>query len=39
MTAFAEPLLWIPDAVAWAFARGGLWAEQARAVFTRVVQV
>jgi hypothetical protein len=39
MTAFAEPLLWIPDAVAWAFARGGLWAEQARAVITRVVQV
>jgi hypothetical protein len=23
-----DPLLWIPDAVAWAWARGGLWRQR-----------
>lgn len=31
-TAAAEPLLWIPDAVAWAWGRGGAWRRQVEAL-------
>jgi hypothetical protein len=25
-----EPLLWIPDAIAWSYTRGGAWRHQVR---------
>lgn len=28
LAAAAEPLLWIPDAIAWAYGRGGEWAQR-----------
>jgi hypothetical protein len=28
LSAAEEPMLWIPDAVAWAFGRGGVWKRQ-----------
>lgn len=36
---YAEPLLWIPDAVGWAFARGGEWRDAARPIIRRVIDV
>lgn len=29
-TASAEPLLWVPDAIAWSYARGGEWSARIR---------
>jgi len=37
--AVAEPLLCIPDAVAWSFARGGEWTTRARPLILEVVDV
>lgn len=34
-----EPLLWIPDAVAWSFARGGEWTNRVSPLITQVVRV
>lgn len=38
-TAAAEPLLAIPDAIAWAWARGGDWRRRVGPVITAVVEV
>ena len=38
-TANAEPLLSIPDAVAWAWARGGDWRRRVEPVVERIVRV
>ena len=38
-TAAAEPLLSIPDAVAWAWARGGDWRRRVEPVVERIVRV
>ncbi|WP_152691136.1 hypothetical protein [Jiangella alkaliphila] len=35
----AEPLLWIPDAVAWAYGRQGEWRPKVATVVKRVVEV
>lgn len=36
--AAAEPLLWIPDAVAWSHAKGGEWKTRAAPLIERVVE-
>jgi|UPI0008DAB74A hypothetical protein len=36
--ASAEPLLWIPDAVAWSHAKGGEWKTRAAPLIERVVE-
>lgn len=38
-TATAEPLLAIPDAVAWAWARGGDWRRRVQPVVERIIHV
>ncbi|WP_309133332.1 hypothetical protein [Cellulomonas sp.] len=38
-TPYVEPLLWIPDAVGWAYARGGEWRRLAAPSIRRVVAV
>ncbi|MGA1828296.1 hypothetical protein [Microbacterium sp.] len=35
--AAAEPLLWIPDAVAWSYAKGGEWKTRAAPLIERIV--
>ncbi|MBB5790411.1 hypothetical protein [Jiangella mangrovi] len=35
----AEPLLWVPDAVAWAYGRQGEWRPKVATVVRRVVEV
>lgn len=39
MSPYEEPLLWMPDGVAWAYARGGAWREAAMPVITAVIDV
>ena len=39
LTAVVEPLLAIPDAIAWAWARGGEWRERVAPLVDRVVEV
>lgn len=34
----SEPLLWVPDAVAWSFGRGGEWAQLVAPLIDRVVR-
>jgi hypothetical protein len=36
---YTEPLLWIPDGVAWAYARGGEWRQLAAPLITSVVNI
>jgi hypothetical protein len=38
-TPYEEPLLWVPDAVAWAVGRGGDWRRRCAAVLEKVVDV
>lgn len=38
-TPAAEPLLWLPDIVAWAFGRGGDWRRRAAALLAEVKDV
>jgi hypothetical protein len=35
----AEPLLWLPDVIAWAYGRGGDWIRRASDVITDVRDV
>lgn len=37
MPARSEPLLWIPDAIAWAWPKGGPWRDRARPIVRSVV--
>lgn len=39
VTAAAEPLLAVPDAIAWAWARGGAWRGRVEPLIDRVVRV
>ena len=34
-----EPMLWIPDAVAWCLAKGGEWPDRVRPLITKTVVV
>lgn len=36
---YEEPLLWIPDAIGWAHARGGVWRERASPVIHRAISI
>ncbi|WP_460835607.1 hypothetical protein [Nocardioides hungaricus] len=36
---YEEPALWIPDALAWCFARGGEWRRRARPLITRIIRL
>ena len=38
-TPYEEPLLWIPDAVGWAYARGGEWRQCVQPVINKIVDV
>lgn len=38
LRAAAEPLLWIPDAVAWSFAKGGEWGRHVEPLIQGVVE-
>jgi hypothetical protein len=39
LRAAADPLLWVPDAVAWAWAHGGVWRERVSSLVAGVTQV
>lgn len=39
LRASEEPLLWVPDAVAWCFQRGGHWKNRAQGMVTRTTRV
>ena len=39
LRATAEPLLWVPDAVAWAWCRGGQWRRSAEPLITATRRV
>jgi hypothetical protein len=34
-----EPLLWIPDAILWAYGAGGSWRETAMPLISKVIEV
>jgi hypothetical protein len=38
-TAHEEPLLWLPDAIAWAVGRGGDWRRRAEPLLEKVVDL
>jgi hypothetical protein len=38
-TASSEPLLWVPDAIAWSFARGGEWNSRIQPLLASVTQL
>jgi hypothetical protein len=38
-TAVHEPLLWVPDAIAWSYARGGDWRRRIEPVIADIVRV
>jgi hypothetical protein len=37
--AHEEPLLWLPDAIAWAVGRGGDWRRRAEPLLEKVVEL
>ena len=39
LRATAEPLLWVPDAVAWAWSHGGAWGERVSSLVAGVQRV
>jgi hypothetical protein len=38
-TAVQEPLLWVPDAIAWSYAKGGDWRRRIEPVVANIVEV
>ena len=39
VAAHEEPLLWLPDAIAWAIGRGGDWRRRAEPLVEKVVEL
>lgn len=36
---YSEPMLWVPDAIAWAYSKGGEWRQRAAGLVDKVLDV